>query len=79
MLPSQRGCGEQSLFLSAQVARWWLVTACRASLVSHGSLKNRKRWEKKYLRATAEASERQGNVLRDGKHGARSCKDSLSA
>lgn len=78
MLRSQRGCGEQSLFLSAQVARWWLVTACRASLVSHGSLKIRNAG-KKYLRATAEASERQGNVLRDGKHGARSCKDSLPA
>lgn len=31
----QMGCGEQTLFISAQVACRWLVTACCASLVSH--------------------------------------------
>lgn len=31
----QMGCGEQSLFRSAQVGRRRLVTACSASLVSH--------------------------------------------
>lgn len=31
----QMGCGEQTLFRSAQVARRWLATACCASLVSH--------------------------------------------
>lgn len=31
----QTGCGEQTLFISAQVACRRLVTACCASLVSH--------------------------------------------